>query len=82
VTFPSEPTGQPCDRDKRRQGCAAPAGLDLDDGAGRGRMMGGRRLVAALVGEAPSGAFCFTMPSDSCGNGAWGAEMAQATGER
>jgi hypothetical protein len=42
ATFPSEPTRQPCDRDQRGQGCAAPR-LDLDRGARRGRMMAGRR---------------------------------------
>jgi hypothetical protein len=35
-----EPTGQPCDRDQRRQGCAASAGLDLDGGAKRCMMVG------------------------------------------
>jgi hypothetical protein len=29
---------QSCDRDQRRQDCAAPAGLDVDGGARRGRM--------------------------------------------
>ncbi len=52
--IPLEPTAKPCDRDQRRQGCAAPAGLDLDDGARRGRMMAGRRLVVVLVGDANS----------------------------
>jgi hypothetical protein len=33
LAFPSEPTRQPCDHDQRRQGGAAPARLDLDDGA-------------------------------------------------
>jgi hypothetical protein len=35
--------GQPCDHDQRRQGCAAPERLDLDDGARRGRVMADRR---------------------------------------
>jgi hypothetical protein len=39
VGFASEPARRPCDRDQRGQGCAAPAGLDLDHGARRGRMI-------------------------------------------
>jgi hypothetical protein len=42
---PKEPTCQSCDRDQRRQDCAAPEGLDLDASAKRGRRMAGRRLA-------------------------------------
>jgi hypothetical protein len=47
-----EPTRQRYDRTQRRQGCAAPAGRDLDDGAMRGRMMAGR-LVVGRNGRSP-----------------------------
>jgi hypothetical protein len=39
--FPSEATGQPCERGQRRQDCGAPVGRDLDDGPKRRRMMAG-----------------------------------------
>ena len=48
LTFPSEPTRQACDLGQRRQGCAAPAGLDLDASARRGRMMAGRRCASGM----------------------------------
>jgi len=53
-TFPSEPTRHPCDHDQRRQGCAAPEELDLDDGARRGCMVAGRRMVAVPTDLSPS----------------------------
>jgi hypothetical protein len=37
---PRAPTRQLCDHDQRGQGCAAPARLDLDHGARRGRIDG------------------------------------------
>jgi hypothetical protein len=64
-TFPSEPTRQSCDHDQRGQGCAAPEGLDLDDGARRGRMMAGLRMFGGQVRPARGRAFCFTMVADS-----------------
>jgi len=43
AAFPRSPHFQSCDRDQRGQDCAAPAGLDLDASARRGRkMVGGR----------------------------------------
>jgi hypothetical protein len=50
--FPRSRHFQSCDRDQRSQGCAAPAGLDLDTSARRGRTMVGTYCVvevAALV---------------------------------
>ena len=39
AAFPRSRHFQSCGRDQRRQGCAAPAGLDLDASARRGRKM-------------------------------------------
>jgi hypothetical protein len=41
AAFPRSRHGRSSDRDQRRQGCAAPAGLDLDASARRGRKMTG-----------------------------------------
>jgi hypothetical protein len=43
-----EPTCQSCDRDQRRQDCAAPEGLDLNASARRGRRIVGCALLRGL----------------------------------